>query len=391
MDLQHTHSTIMKKTIIFILLLMISASTCIGQQKPVNPSGFEIHRGVNLSHWLSQNFGWSPKDSFITENDLRFIDSIGYDHVRIPVDEAEMWTDDGSPSEQSFTYLTRCLDWCAQYGLRAIVDLHILKSHHFNAGNEGKKITLWTDSIAQNNFIKLWMNISSRLREYPDTMVAYELMNEAVADDHEEWNTLIAKSVSAIRQVEPNRVLVIGSNRWQRPEYFPFLKIPKGDKNIILSFHTYSPIHFTHNKAYWTSFKAYAGPAHYPGQVVTNADLQKYVNGTDEALMHAMSGCEEYFDKQRLADELTMAIRTAKTFDLQLYCGEFGCLPHVDRKDRLKYYEDIVSIFEENSIAWCNWEYKGDFGIYIFDFEKKISLLPDFGLINVLLHGKESR
>ena len=51
----------------------------------INPSGFQIHRGVNLSHWLSQNFGWSPKATFITEQDIKFIDSIGYDHVRIPL------------------------------------------------------------------------------------------------------------------------------------------------------------------------------------------------------------------------------------------------------------------------------------------------------------------
>jgi len=53
--------------------------------------GFELKRGVNLSHWLSQNFGWSPKDSFITGKDIEFIASVGYDHVRIPIDEPEMW------------------------------------------------------------------------------------------------------------------------------------------------------------------------------------------------------------------------------------------------------------------------------------------------------------
>ena len=60
----------------------------------MNPSGFIIHRGVNLSHWLSQDFGWVPKYKLITENDIRFIDSIGYDHVRIPIDEMEMWDEE---------------------------------------------------------------------------------------------------------------------------------------------------------------------------------------------------------------------------------------------------------------------------------------------------------
>ena len=28
---------------------------------PANPAGFAIRRGVNLSHWLSQDFGWQPR------------------------------------------------------------------------------------------------------------------------------------------------------------------------------------------------------------------------------------------------------------------------------------------------------------------------------------------
>ena len=82
---------------------------------------------------------------------------------------------------ESFAYLTRCLDWCAKHNLRAVVDLHILKAHHFNVENEGGKITLWTDPAAQDNFIKLWVEISGRLKKYPVDRVAYELMNEPVA------------------------------------------------------------------------------------------------------------------------------------------------------------------------------------------------------------------
>src|SRR5512138_3204634 len=96
-----------------------------------SPSGFEIRRGVNLSHWLSQCFGWSPRDTFITEDDIRFIKRLGYDHVRIPIDEKELWTVDGQPSPAAFAALTRSLDWCQKHELRAIVDLHTVRAHHF--------------------------------------------------------------------------------------------------------------------------------------------------------------------------------------------------------------------------------------------------------------------
>jgi endoglucanase len=263
------------------------------------------------------------------------------------------------------------------------VDLHIIRSHYFNAANEGGTNSLWTDTNAQNTFLHLWRDLSARLKHYPVSMVAYELMNEPVAENPEDWNKLIKKAVKAVRALEPQRVLVIGSNRWQTPGTFPDLKIPVHDPNIILSLHTYSPIVFTHHLANWVSFKDYKGPVHYPGQVVIDADYDAFVQ-KDSLLVQAMRNAREIWNKQTLAEELLPAIKRAHGLGLQLYCGEFGCLPHVDRNERLAYYRDLISVFNENQIAYCNWEYKGDFGVYAFDFEKNVSLAPDTDLIRIL-------
>jgi len=373
-----------KNKVFFILTVFFMTTYGVSQNSVQNPAGFKIKKGVNLSHWLSQNFGWSPKATFITEKDIKFIDSIGYDHVRVPIDEKELWDDNGEPIEESFNYLIQCLDWSAKYKLRAIVDLHIIRSHYFNAANEGGANTLWTDTNAQNTFLKLWIEISNRLKKYPVNMIAYELMNEPVAENPDDWNKLIEKAVKTIRVLEPNRVLIIGSNMWQIPRSFPYLRVPANDKNIILSTHTYSPIHFTHHLADWVPSKMYKGPVHYPGQIVTDAEYEEYVDKNDSAFIKAMEQSKEIYNKQKLADGLLPAIKKAKELNLQLYCGEFGCLPHVGRADRLNYYRDIVSVFRENDVAYCNWEYKGDFGIYTFDFKNFVSLSPDVELINIL-------
>jgi endoglucanase len=97
-----------------------------------------------------------------------------------------------------------------------------------------------------------------------------------------------------------------------------------------------------------------------------------------------MKNSREVWNKQKLAEELLPAVKRAKELGLQLYCGEFGCLPHVARNERLAYYRDLISVFDENQIAYCNWEYKGDFGVYAFDFEKNVSLAPDTDLIRIL-------
>ncbi len=368
-------------------IALIAAISCkpTPSAEILNPSGFSINRGVNLSHWLSQDFGWAPKYTYINKNDIRFIDSIGYDHVRIPIDEAEMWDSTGTPNETAFGYLTDCLGWCAEYGLRAIVDLHIIRAHHFNASNEGGSNTLWTDTAAQHHFVGLWLQLSDRLHQYPNDRVAYEILNEAVAPEHDDWNRLMNRAVAAIREREPERVLIIGPNMWQIAPNLKYLKLPEGDRNIILSFHTYTPLAFTHYKADWTPIKHYTGFVHYPGPIITADDYDRYVDTTNTDLVNQLGDARENFNKERLVQVFKEGLDFATSKKLQLYCGEFGCMPTVDRKDRLAYYGDMIAALEENNVAWCNWEYKGDFGIYHFDTEKRISLQPDVELIKVLL------
>lgn len=356
-----------------------------GSATPVNPAGFVIHRGTNLSHWLSQDFGWSPRDTFITENDIRFLAHTGFDHVRFPIDEKELWRDDGSPNEDAFALMLRAIGWCRAHGLRVIVDLHTVRSHHFNASNEGLTNTLWTDPKAQERFINLWRQLSARLHDQPVNAVAYEIMNEPVADDHEDWNRLVAATFAALRPLEPNRVIVVGSNRWQIPSTFPFLKVPAGDKNIILSTHTYSPMLFTHYKAGWTPIKIYTGAVHYPGRVVSPEAYAELMTSKDRGLTDVAGNASDEWNATRILQELEPAIRRAHELGLQLYCGEFGCLPTVPRADRLAYYHDLVGVMEGHGMAWANWEYKGDFGLFEWHGEKVPAGAPDTELIDTLL------
>jgi endoglucanase len=377
----------------FLPLLLSAAAVASSAEapapaKPAEKTRFEIRRGVNLSHWLSQCFGWSPRATFVTEDDIRFIARVGYDHVRIPIDEKELWTEDGRPSDEAFSHLVRALEWSARHGLRAIVDLHTVRAHHFNAANEGGANTLWSDPKAQDNFIRLWTEIDARIGRFPVDAVAYEIMNEAVAEDHEDWNRLLARAVASIRAREPRRVLVIGSNMWQMARTFPALKVPENDPNIILSVHTYVPMIFTHYKAYWTPLKTYEGPVHYPGPPVTQADLDGYKDRKLPAVASILQDARDDYGPGRLLQELKPAIDRAKALGLQLYLGEFGCLPSVPRADRLAYYADIVKVAESNGMAWANWDYKGDFGIVGFDRKKMETLQPDAELIRVLL-GKD--
>jgi endoglucanase len=311
-------------------------------------NSFEIKRGTNIAHWLSQSDQrGEERAKFITEKDIRFIDSVGFDHIRLPIDEEQMWDETGKRNEDAFALFNNCLDWCQKAGLRVIVDLHILRSHHFNA--EAKP--LWSVPAEQDKLIGFWKDLSGIMKDRPVAMIAYEIMNEPVADDPEQWNVLLTRVVDSIRTWEPTRVLVIGSNRWQSASTFDRLRVPQNDTNIVLSFHFYEPFFLTHYHAAWTNLKDFNGEVNYPGQIVLNSNLPEHLR---------------VYNRDTLVKMMEKPLRVAATLKLPLYCGEFGIYNNFFPSAKLAWYKDMISIFEEHKIAYANWNYKsGAFDIIL--------------------------
>ncbi len=353
-------------SVVIVLIAACKNSKTDEQIKSFPFKTFHITKGTNVAHWLSQSDArGEARKAFFTEKDIRFIDSIGFDHVRIPIDEEQMWDETGKRNDDAFTLLNNGLEWSRKAGLRVVVDLHILRSHHFNA----KEKPLWTVPAEQDKFIRLWKDLSSFLHEWPNAMVAYEFMNEPVADDAEQWNILLARVADSIRRWEPLRVLVIGSNRWQSANTFDQLKIPKNDTNIVLSFHFYEPFFLTHYHASWTNLKDFNGEVNYPGQIVLNSKLAEH---------------QRVYNRDTLLKMMQKPIHLADSLKLPLYCGEFGVYENFFPASKLAWYSDMVSIFNEYGIAYANWNYKsGAFGIV------DGNMTPLRPVINILTNVKE--
>jgi len=297
--------------------------------EPVEVAEFAVHRGVNVSHWLSQSEDrGAERAARLTAADFTIIKELGFDHVRLPVDEEQ----------------------------------------------------LWDDPEAQSKFIDLWKQLSGELHEYPLDMVAYEPLNEAVAEDSEDWNKLINQVIGALRELEPERVIVMGSNRWQTAGTFPDLQIPANDPNIILSFHFYTPMPVTHYTAPWTPLASYMGPVVYPGQAIDEAEYE----AMDETLLAAVEEHNGMFDRAALEAIMVPAIEVARAANLPLYCGEFGAFPAAPLEVRQAWYRDMISIFDEHDIAWAHWNYKDDFPLVTQDLE------PITELLGILIPGDGS-
>jgi endoglucanase len=333
---------------------MASCQTGSDQQQET----FIVKKGTNVAHWLSQSRRRGPdREQFFTRTDVEIIAGMGFDHIRLPIDEEQMWDEEGRRHDDAFLLMTNCINWCLDHNLRVIVDLHILRSHHFIA--EVKP--LWTDPKEQEKFYDLWGDLSDALHHFPNSMVAYELMNEAVADDPELWNNLVANAMNVIREKEPERTIVIGSNRWQAVHTFDDLKVPENDPNILLSFHYYEPMILTHYGAGWTDFRDYDGPVHYPGILLTEEEFNVLPDSL-KSVAEGSRGTE--FNKDIILEMWQKPIRKAKTLGLPLYCGEFGVYWKAPEPDMLRWYEDMVQLFLENDIAYANWNYKSNgFGL----------------------------
>lgn len=92
---------------------------------------------MNISHWLSQSERWA----FFTRADIQRIADWGFDHIRLPIDEVQMWNESGRQEGEAFDLMDSTLDWARQAGLNVVVDLHILRSHFFNQATEPKLFT----------------------------------------------------------------------------------------------------------------------------------------------------------------------------------------------------------------------------------------------------------
>ena len=219
--------------------------------------------------------------------------------------------------------------------------------------------TLWNDNHAQQHFIELWQQMQGELKQYPNDMLAYELLNEPAAPTAADWNQLAAKALAAIRVQEPDRKVVIGSNLWNNVTQVPLIEVPANDKNIILTFHFYNPHLLTHYQASWQSLLAHiTAPVQYPGPTISDTDFQLL----SEASQKAINNEGRTFDKAKIKSLINQAVTRAQALGLQVWCGEFGCYNRTPRQSRLRWIEDVAQVCREYGVGHCLWNFQGGFG-----------------------------
>jgi hypothetical protein len=222
--------------------------TSLAQEKPLNLGARfgRLRRGVNLSHWFSQapNYTKERLESHTTAADISLIKSMGFDHVRFPIEPAPLLTDTPDPSILNTTYLQyvdRALDMILNAGLAVVIDIH--PSDEF-------KLRMNREERGVEAFAKFWRAFAAHLSKRDPESVFLEVINEPMVEDGYRWYGIQGKLIAAIRAAAPNHTIIASGHRWSGLSEMLFLE-PYADANIIYNFHFYEPFAFTHQGATW--------------------------------------------------------------------------------------------------------------------------------------------
>jgi hypothetical protein len=229
-----------------------SALVRIEGKRFIAPDGRVLHiKGISLGNWLmpegymfkfevakapNQIYGafdrllgpekaaafWKQyRDTYIAEDDIKFIASVGFNTVRIPLHWNLFMTPDGTMTGEGWALLDRVLGWVKQAGLLAIVDLHAAPGGQTGINHDdgpGYPLMFYVPRD-RDLTVKLWQAIAERYRGNP-TILGYDLLNEPIAPYHDidtlnpRLEPFFKRVTEAIRAVDPGRIVFLAAGQW---------------------------------------------------------------------------------------------------------------------------------------------------------------------------------
>lgn len=318
-------------------------------------------KGVNLGGWLSQSSLTEEHiKSFINEDDIRRIKEMGCDHLRLPVDFECIYDEKKKVDNPlGYKYIDLCIEWCKQYGLNVVLDLHkapgyVFDDFEYSAG-------FFSNMELTALFLDIWDRLSKRYAKYSDMMM-FEMLNEVTSFDViDEWNELALETIKVIRRNARDVKILFGGVGYSAVKAVKFIPEPYDD-NIVFNVHCYEPMAFTHQGAYWMDKMPLDYRMPYP------VDEEKYKEILDIVpSLHGLGEADEALKalkKNFFINLFKEAVDCAEKYGVSLYCGEYGVIDRADTKSTLNWIKDINNAFEHYGIGRALWSYKEmDFGL----------------------------
>jgi hypothetical protein len=219
------------------------------------------------------------------------------------------------------------LPLCEKHGIRVVLDLHSPPGGKPTvSGYVGSDDRLFTDKRCQDHFVEVWRRMATRFKQ-SKVFWGYDLANEPVEDDVAEdcldWQGLAERTAKAVREIDPDRAIIIECADWGGPAGFRDFE-PISVPNVVYSVHMYLPHAFTHQGVH-----ARSPAVRYPG---------------------ALEG--KTWNKAELERALAPVIDFQKRHNIQIYVGEFSAIRWAPDDSAHRYLSDVIDIFEAHGWDW---------------------------------------
>jgi endoglucanase len=279
-----------------------------------------LGRGVNVLGydpiWKERSRGRFQAEHF------RLIHEAGFGHVRINL---HPFRDAGSTITDSYF---QTLDWAVEQALANKL-MVILDFHEFNAMARDP-------NGLKERFLAMWTQISERYKSQPGE-VLFEILNEPNGKlTASLWNEYLPEALAIIRRTNPARTVVIGPAQWNQISQLDKLELPEGDRNIIVTIHSYTPMEFTHQGASWAGRKDKVGVS-WDG---TPGEKEAITAGFDQAQTWS------------------------RKHNRPIHLGEFGVYDKAEMPSRVRYLDFVTREAEKRGWSWAYWQFDSDFILY---------------------------
>lgn len=317
-----------------------------------------LNRGYNITNWLEEKrfAGFVYDEAFIAK-----LAKAGFKSLRLPIDmdryiAGRTGTGDTlslTLHSDFFLVLDSFASWTKKHGMSLTIDYHQY-DHSLDVLNPA--------SVADVE--KLWAKVAEHFASDPRTDLFYELMNEpelSAVESHRptqpEWAAVAEKLVAAIRAKDTIHTIIFGDVEWNGITPLTH-RLPLADPNVIYTFHFYEPFIFTHQGASWVNMSA-TRDIPYPYAKARWADHYEdlgYTAHQESWIMNLVRSYHQGGNRSAMRNRILEAKRWAVTNNVPVICNEFGALDRTSRvEDRLRYYTDLIGIFDELAIPWQHW------------------------------------
>jgi endoglucanase len=210
-----------------------------------------LGKGINLGNsWDGDGRNctdncWSNP---IEDSDFKIIKEAGFNSIRLPVrwqrnSDRETHTVD----PEMLAGVKEDVTLAINEGLVVLLDFHhYVELNALGGGAHRKRAdTLEMFQKEKEHFVALWTQIATEFNAFPDSMIAFDILNEPTIPSKDLVNDVLLSAYAAIRAAAPGKTIMFESYNAAKFGQLSILDLP-ADGNIIYSGHYYDPYTFSH-------------------------------------------------------------------------------------------------------------------------------------------------